>query len=130
MRLDRTAGRIIADSSVRSDNRKLQRHGCFRSTRINAHGDHRELRPFATEIKRARAAAGLNLAQVPRRCGIDQLALSRLQTGQSKNRTLDTLWRYAAAVGRRLVLNAEAIRETGPAQTGQSGSVRSERGGG
>ena len=32
--------------------------------------------------------------------------------GHNKNPTLDTLWRYAAAVGRRLVLSTEAIRDT------------------
>jgi len=30
---------------------------------------------------------------------------------------LDTLWRYAAAIGRRLVLTTEAIRDTRPAQS-------------
>ena len=58
-----------------------------------------ELRPFVEEIKRAREAAGLTLAEVSRRCGIDQPALSRLENGHNKNPTLDTLWRYAAAVG-------------------------------
>ena len=62
----------------------------------------------------AREAAGLTLAEVSRRCGIDQPALSRLETGHNKNPTLDTLWRYAAAVGRRLVLTTEAIRDTRP----------------
>src|SRR5438132_12301873 len=44
-------------------------------------------------------SAGLTLAEVSRRCGIDQPALSRLENGHNKNPTLDTLWRYAAAVG-------------------------------
>jgi len=70
---------------------------------FDLHGNYRELRPFVDGIKRAREAAGLTLAEVPRRCGIDQPALSRLETGHHKNLLLDTLWRYAAAVGRRLV---------------------------
>jgi DNA-binding XRE family transcriptional regulator len=78
------------------------------------HGEYRELRPFVVEIKRARADAGLTLAEVSRRCGIDQPALSRLENGHNKNPTLDTLWRYAAAVGRRLLLTAEPIRDTRP----------------
>jgi hypothetical protein len=78
-------------------------------------GEYRELQPFVEEIKRVREAAGLTLADVSRRCGIDQPALSRLETGHNKNPTLDTLWRYAAAVGRRLVLVTEAIRDTRPA---------------
>jgi DNA-binding XRE family transcriptional regulator len=76
------------------------------------YGEYRELRPFVEEIKRAREAAGLTLADVSRRCGIDQPALSRLENGHNKNPTLDTLWRYAAAVGRRLLLTTEAIRDT------------------
>jgi hypothetical protein len=33
-----------------------------------------KVRPFVAEIKRAREAAGLTLAEVSRRCGIDQSA--------------------------------------------------------
>ncbi len=65
--------------------------------------------------KRLRQAAGLTLAEVSRRSGIDQPALSRLETGHNRNPTLDTLWRYAAAVGRRLLLTTEAIADTRPA---------------
>ncbi len=61
-----------------------------------------------------------------RRCGIDQPALSRLETGHNKNPTLDTLWRYAAAVGRRLVLTTEAIRDTRPTR-GKAKLVRAAR---
>jgi len=78
-------------------------------------GEYRELRPFVEKLKLAREAAGLTLAEVSRRCGIDHPALSRLETGYNKNPTLDTLWRYAAAVGRRLLLTTEAIRDTRPA---------------
>jgi hypothetical protein len=80
------------------------------------HGEYRALRPFVAEIKRAREATGLTLAEVSRRCGIDQPALSRLENGHNKNPTLDTLWRYAAAVGRRLVLTTEGIRDARPAK--------------
>jgi len=44
----------------------------------------------------------------------------------NKNPTLDTLWRYAAAVGRRLVLTTEAIRDTRPAQ-GKANRARAAR---
>jgi DNA-binding XRE family transcriptional regulator len=81
---------------------------------FDLYGEYRELRPFVQEIKRAREEAGLTLAEVSRRCGIDQPALSRLETGHNKNPTLDTLWRYAAAVGRRLILATEAIADTRP----------------
>lgn len=83
---------------------------------FDLHGEYRGLRLFVEEIKRAREASGLTLAEVSRRSRIDQPALSRLENGHNKNPTLDTLWRYAAAVGLRLVLTAEAIPDTRPAQ--------------
>jgi DNA-binding XRE family transcriptional regulator len=75
-------------------------------------GEYRPLRPLLEELKRTREAAGLTLAEVSRRCGIDEPALSRLENGHNKNPTLDTLWRYAAALARRLVLATEAIADT------------------
>jgi hypothetical protein len=63
-------------------------------------------------LKASREAAGLTLAAVSGRCGIDQPALSRLENGHTQNPTLDTLWRYAAAVGKRLVLSAEDVPDT------------------
>jgi transcriptional regulator with XRE-family HTH domain len=66
----------------------------------------------------------LTLADVSARCGIDQPALSRLENGHTPNPTLDTLWRYAAAVGKRLVLSAEKVRDTRPAPTNGARSRR------
>jgi hypothetical protein len=90
------------------------------------HGEYRDLRPFVQGIKRAREAAGLTLMQVSRRCGIDQPALSRLENGHNHNPTLDTLWRYVAAVGRRLILTTEAIPDTRPMPV-KTKRVRHER---
>src|SRR5437764_12359332 len=59
------------------------------------------------QLKASRESAGLTLAEVSARCGIDQPALSRLENGRNQNPTIDTLWRYAAAVGMRLMLGAE-----------------------
>jgi DNA-binding XRE family transcriptional regulator len=80
-------------------------------------GEYRPLRPLLEEMKCAREAAGLTLAEVSRRCGIDEPALSRLENGHNKNPTLDTLWRYAAALARRLVLTTEPIVDTRTAST-------------
>jgi hypothetical protein len=63
-------------------------------------------------LKACREAAGLSLADVSARCGIDQAALSDLESGHTRNPTLDALWRYAAGVGKRLVLAAEDIKDT------------------
>jgi len=59
-----------------------------------------------------RNAAGLALADVSARCGIDQPALSRLENGHTPNPTLDRLRRYAAALGKRLVLTTGDVPET------------------
>lgn len=56
------------------------------------------------ELKKAREAAGLTLAVVSKLTGMDQATLSRLENGRQPNPTVDTLWRYANAVGRQLVL--------------------------
>jgi transcriptional regulator with XRE-family HTH domain len=62
--------------------------------------------------KAARDAASLMLADISARYGIDQPALSRLEKGHTPNPTLDTLWPYASALGKRLVLTAEDVAET------------------
>lgn len=73
-------------------------------------GEYPYLRPFLAELKELREEAGLSLTEVARRCGIDKAALSRLENGQNPNPTLDTLWRYAAALRRRLTLTTTPIR--------------------
>jgi DNA-binding XRE family transcriptional regulator len=94
---------------------------------FNLQGEYRQLRPFLEEMKRAREAAGVTLAEVSRRCGLDQPALSRLENGHNKNPTLDTLWRYAAAVGRRLLLSTEAIRDTRSANAKKKRTARTRQ---
>jgi hypothetical protein len=73
---------------------------------------HSPVQDLLRDLKASREAAGLTLADVSARCGIDQPALSRLENGHTHNPTLDTLWRYAAGVGKRLVLSTENIRDS------------------
>src|SRR5947209_19972614 len=61
-----------------------------------------ELRLALAELKRVREAAGLSLADVAERSGIDKAALSRLENGVHDNPTVETLMRYATAVGKKL----------------------------
>lgn len=65
-------------------------------------------------LKAAREAAGLTLSDLATRCGIDQPALARLEKGDTQNLTLDMLWRYAAAAGKRLVLSTKDVQDTRP----------------
>jgi ribosome-binding protein aMBF1 (putative translation factor) len=57
-------------------------------------------------MRELREAAGLSLADVADRAGMDKAFVSRLETGQG-NPTVDTLARYAAAIGKRVVFGVE-----------------------
>lgn len=65
------------------------------------------LRDYIRQLKEAREAAGLTLADVSARSGMAVESLSRLETGAQTNPTWKTLGVYAAAVGRRPRLIAE-----------------------
>jgi DNA-binding XRE family transcriptional regulator len=62
-----------------------------------------DIRKAVADLKAAREEAGLSLAEVAERSGIDKAALSRLESGQHLNPTVNTLGRYARAVGKRWV---------------------------
>ena len=57
------------------------------------------------QLREAREAAGVSLAEMESRTGICKSALSRLENSQAPNPTLAYLQRYAAAIGCRLVLS-------------------------
>jgi DNA-binding XRE family transcriptional regulator len=65
-------------------------------------GVYTELRQALIALKTAREAAGLSLADVAERSGIDKAALSRLENSVQDNPTIQTLVRYAAALGKKL----------------------------
>lgn len=65
------------------------------------------LRAYITQLKAAREAAGLTLADVSQRSGLAVESLSRLETGAQTNPTWKTLGLYAKAVDRRPLLVAE-----------------------
>lgn len=64
-----------------------------------------QLDELLRELKAAREAKGLSLADLTERTGMDRSALSKLETGQRANPTVETLVRYAEAVGKRLVVS-------------------------
>ncbi|HEV3262995.1 MAG TPA: helix-turn-helix transcriptional regulator [Gemmataceae bacterium] len=78
-------------------------------------GAYFRVRILIHELKKVREAAGLTLAAVSKRTGMDQATLSRLENGRQPNPTVDTLWRYACAVGRQLVLTHADPRAAKPA---------------
>jgi predicted transcriptional regulator len=64
-----------------------------------------QLEKLVTQLKAAREAKGLSLADLTELTGMDRSALSKLETGQRANPTVETLVRYAEAVGKRLVVS-------------------------
>ena len=64
-----------------------------------------QFQTLVEQLKIAREAQGLSLADLTERTGMDRSAISKLETGQRANPTIDTLVRYAEAVGKRLVVS-------------------------
>lgn len=61
---------------------------------------------IASELTGARAKAKLSQAQVARRMGTSQSAVARIESGRSPS--LNSLRRYAKAVGRKLEIKLKA----------------------
>jgi predicted transcriptional regulator len=64
-----------------------------------------QLADLVRELKAAREERGLSLSDLTRLTGMDRSALSKLETGQRRNPTVETLVRYADAVGKRLLVS-------------------------
>src|SRR4051812_38385634 len=64
-----------------------------------------ELDTLFQQLRVAREERGLSLSDLTQLTGMDQSALSKLETGRRPNPTIETLVRYAEAVGKRLVLS-------------------------
>jgi DNA-binding XRE family transcriptional regulator len=62
-------------------------------------GEYLDLRAMLATLKKQREQQGLSLADVAERCGMDRAAISRLENGVYVNPTVDTLYRYAQAIG-------------------------------
>jgi len=69
------------------------------------------LRSFVADVRAARQARGLTLADVAEKTGLAVETLSRLETGALVNPTWQTLTKYAVAVGCRVRLSAEPAGE-------------------
>jgi DNA-binding XRE family transcriptional regulator len=61
-----------------------------------------QLQALLSQLKAAREKRGLSLADVTNLTGMDRSALSKLENGQRPNPTVETLVRYAEAVGKHL----------------------------
>jgi len=63
----------------------------------------REAVEVFAELRKVRESRGLSLADVQRLTGIDRSALSKLERGERVNFTVDTMTRYAAALGKHVL---------------------------
>jgi DNA-binding XRE family transcriptional regulator len=65
-------------------------------------GTYLDIQVLLSQLKKEREAAGLSLADVAERTGMDRAAISRLENGRQANPTVETLLRYAAALGKAI----------------------------
>lgn len=56
------------------------------------------------ELREERERQGLSLREVAAKAGMDEAALSRVETGRNPNPTVETLARVAAALGKRVAI--------------------------
>jgi transcriptional regulator with XRE-family HTH domain len=66
-----------------------------------------ELRALMVRLREVRERMGLSLTDLSERTGLTRAAISRLETGWNLNPTLETLFRYAQALGVSLKFAAE-----------------------
>jgi DNA-binding Xre family transcriptional regulator len=93
---------------LRADRERYQREKPS-PEQLLAEGGHSEFVPLGellflhhvmATLKKEREQQRLTLADLSERSGIDQAALSRLETGNHPNPTLETLYRIAIALGK------------------------------
>ena len=68
-----------------------------------------DIRRITLLLKKMRETQGLSLAKLSAATGMDRAAISRLETGVLNNPTVNTLCRYARAVGKRIVVRVVDI---------------------
>lgn len=75
---------------------------------------HARLKETVAALKMTREALGLSLADIKASTGIEKSNLSRLENDPHANPTIDTLCRYAEAVGKELVITlVDTSKENG-----------------
>jgi DNA-binding XRE family transcriptional regulator len=105
--------RVIRDSRLSpeeaAENREIRKQVAEELPELIARHEERmaaldQVTDLVHQLKSAREEKGLSLSDLTRLTGMDRSALSKLETGQRLNPTIETLVRYADAVGKRLVV--------------------------
>lgn len=73
-----------------------------------------ELMKTAAALKQAREEAGISLRQMAERMAMDVGALSRLENGVNSNPTLETLFRYASSLGKKVLVQLVDLPKSAP----------------
>lgn len=79
------------------------------------------------KLKKLREHEGKSLRDIAKETGIGKSALSRLETGQRINPTLNTLYRYAAALGHEIVLDLGTKVERNTLPATRNGPAKSRK---
>jgi len=66
---------------------------------VVSQGEYMDLRAMLAALKKSREQRGMSLTDVANQSGMDRAAISRLENGVYANPTVDTLYRYAQAIG-------------------------------
>ncbi len=72
---------------------------------VVSQGEYVDLRVMLAALKKHREQRGLSLADIADKSGMDRAAVSRLENGIYVNPTVDTLYRYAAAIGAEIAFS-------------------------
>jgi DNA-binding phage protein len=80
-------------------------------------------RDLIAALRTERERLGLSLADVARRSGIDRAAVHKLEIGLNRNPTVETVSRYAEALGKRIAWAITDRTATPPTSIGSSGDL-------
>ena len=123
-RISRRAERTPEETAaLRADRERYQRDKPT-VEQLLAEGGHEDTMPlgeFLTlqellfQVRKERERQQLTLAEIEKRTGIDQAALSRLETGKQINTTFETVARILRALGKELVWSLRDLSPRAPA---------------
>jgi DNA-binding XRE family transcriptional regulator len=72
-----------------------------------------EVRALGVRFRRIREEMGLSLTDLSERSGLTRAAISRLENGWNLNPTIETLFRYAEALGVNLRISVDDPTDSG-----------------
>ena len=92
----------------------------------SALGDHLDFTAFIASARKAREARGVSVSEVAERMGVDHATVSRLESAQQANPTVNTVVRYVEAIGLRVAWGL-AERDDRPIPRGEGRERRRVR---